>query len=235
MMKLLTRAVLLIFILSACNNAGSVTPAKEAENDAAANPAPPAGKLYLRTFYWAMSNMLEVNWIYLGKDGTIVKDPKHGTAPLDPAKEKRDNPAKTGTYTLTGDRMNITWSNGKEENWEAIKKDGIFTSLNGGVVSLADPLPPGYRMALVYPAKTFFDGASSASRITFTRDGRLRFSGSNDHPAIANGTGGNYTIRGNTLVLEFDGGVIARANICLLDEGPDHSRELVVNNTFEEL
>ncbi|HEU4901467.1 MAG TPA: hypothetical protein VFT06_01715, partial [Flavisolibacter sp.] len=62
----------------------------------------PQGTLYLRTFYWAMNNTMEISWIYLASDGTIVRDPKHGTSPLNRLQEQQDNSSQVGTYKPVG-------------------------------------------------------------------------------------------------------------------------------------
>ncbi len=51
------------------------------------------GKLYFRTMSWYSSygSSLDLNWIFLGNDGTFVRDPKNGVNPVNYAAELQNN------------------------------------------------------------------------------------------------------------------------------------------------
>lgn len=227
MKKLFLLPLCLFIFLLACNNSSSV---HTSQNDTEEN-----GKLYVRTFWWAMNNTMEISWIYIGDDGTIVKNPKHGNSPVNSTAEMKDNAAYTGTYKLREDEMNITWSTGQTETWLVEQKNGVFTALNKGAVTVADPLSEDFHFQKDFSAADFIEGENFLHRIQFNTDGTCEFKKFNGtESAITDGTKGTYSISGDTLVVQM-AGKKAAANIAVLDGTGSNTKHLVVNTNYQDL
>jgi hypothetical protein len=64
------------------------------------------GTVYLRTFYTAFGGgSLTISWIYLGKDGIIVYNPRHGVDPINMEAEKKDNEKNVCKYEIDVDKI----------------------------------------------------------------------------------------------------------------------------------
>jgi hypothetical protein len=61
------------------------------------------GKLYFRTFMWTgtYGSTLEMTWIYMGNNGSIVRNPKNGVNPVNFAAELANNSDNVGKYAIS--------------------------------------------------------------------------------------------------------------------------------------
>lgn len=216
------------------NNNRATTPA----NVNAASYKDTNGKLYFRTFMWMgmYGSSLDISWIYLGNGGSIVRNPKHGVNPVDFKAELTNNANNTGKYKINGNKLFITWSNGKTEEWSLETKNGDYTAINGGIVTRPAPLPANYKLNGQYAGGAVLPNVSSIRTFVFNRDGTFSLNRSGAvHTADVTGLSqdtnkGTYTITGNTLRLNFDNGQKQVANILVWDTGGG-KKHLVINGT----
>lgn len=194
----------------------------------------PAGFTYLRSV--PMGNTQDISWIYLGKDGTIIKDPKFGVDPIDIISEKKHNAGKTGKYTIAGNKMMINWENGKNAEWSIDQKGSEFAMIDGGTAGKQSPMPDNYRIAGQYSAESILPSVSSSTTILFSKDGTFSqssFGGVNTASGSAVSQDiqeGTYNISGNTLRLNYSNGqkVISMITIWTLANGKKY---LVINGS----
>ena len=94
------------------------------------------GKLYFRTLMLtsAYGSSLEISWIFLGNNGTLVRDPKHGVNPINYQAESADNANNIGKYKIAGNKLNVTWQNGQTEKWDIEYDHGELSAVDGGLV-----------------------------------------------------------------------------------------------------
>lgn len=195
-----------MFILLSCTPTDNKS--RVSENDNASTL--PAGKLFLKTTMYGSS--LDISWVYLGNDGEIVKDPKHGVNPINISAERVDNVAYTGTYKVVGSNFQITWKNGKSETWSFEKTKGEYSSINGGIVTQPSALPINYKLTGSYAAGAVTANLSASSTLTFTADGKFKearlgaVSTNETGASAADKRQGTYTITGNTLKLKYNSG-----------------------------
>jgi hypothetical protein len=229
-MKRILSLTILVALLVSCNNSNSYVAGQE-------SPAASKGDLYLRTFMWTgmYGSSLEISWIWL-YDGKIVKNPRHGVNPVDWEKEKQDNANNTGTYTMNGDKMNITWSDGKTASWGIGKKEGEITEIDGGIATQQDAMPAGYRLDGKYAASVVLPNVSSSHTIVFKKDGTFssdRF-GSVSTPETSktsqSAEAGTYDISGNTLTMKFSNGQVEKSVIAIWKE--EDETNLVINSSY---
>jgi hypothetical protein len=197
------------------------------------------GKLYLRTFGRVIGTRysLDINWIFLGADGTIVYDPKNGVDPISYKNEEQNNGNNIGKYQVVGKKMIITWRNGKKAEWSLESKGSDFSTINGGIVTRQDRLPANYRIAGQYAASAVMPNVASVRTFVFSKDGTFTHN-SLGTVTTADVTGqkewnqkGTYTISGNTLTLNFADGTIRKAVVCIWDMG-DGTKSLVINGSY---
>lgn len=223
-------ALLSSLFLFSCSDQTSAQ--KPAEKSSVASE----GTLYLRTFFWVSNNYMEISWIYLAKDGTIVRNPVHGSSPVNLALEKKDNGKEVGTYKTTADQMQITWSNGEKESWYIQKKGNTYTALNKGPVTVAAPLQADYRFEVTIPAHTLVTNENAMHSMAFKKDGTFQFIRFSDYPAtLANGATGTYKVQKNTLLLQFQDGKTIRANIGVVPFSTQSPKVLVINRHYVDL
>lgn len=198
------------------------------------------GKLYMRTVMWSgtYGSSTEISWIYLGDDGTIVYNPKHGVDPINMQEEKKDNAAYTGTYKIEGNKINVTWSNGKAESWTLEKDGSKYSAINGGLVSEPEALPNNYKLEGKFSAGGVLPNVASSSDLVFKNDGTFTLSdlvtvSTEGGGASANNlNAGKYEINGNTLVLNFNNGTKEISPITKWESG---KRFLVIGpNSYPE-
>lgn len=197
-----------------------------------------AGKLYLRTFMRMIGtqNFFEINWIFLGADGTIVYDPKNGVDPINYKKEEQDNPNNIGKYQVAGKKMMVTWRNGRKEEWSIETKGGDFSAIDGGIVTRQGRLPANYRIAGQYAASAVLPNVASVRTFIFSKDGTFTYNtqGTISTTAVTSqkewSQKGTYSISGNTLTLTFANGEIKKSVICIWDMGG--SKNLVINGSY---
>lgn len=192
-----------------------------------------SGDVYLRT---VMFRGLQISWVYLGKDGVIIMDPKHGVNPVNLTAEKKDNPAYTGTYKLVGDKLLITWQNGKSAEWEVeFDKNKAISAIDGGLATKQPPLPADFRIEGRFSARASTANLLSSTTLVFSKDGK--FSQSNFGGVSTADTGatsessaaGTYAIAGNTLTLKFNDGRETHSVITVMDLG---KRYLVIDSGY---
>ncbi len=224
-------------LLCFCSGAFSQRIAKKRVHVKKTVPAAPKADIYLRTVQTGSSgNTQDISWIYISRDGTIIKDPKYGVDPIDLAAEKKHNASKTGKYTISGNKMMINWENGKTAEWTIDQKGNGFTSIDGGAVGKQTPLPANYRIAGQYSAESIFPSVSSSITVLFSKDGSFSqssFGGVNTASGSAVSqdlSDGTYNITGNTLRLNYVNGdkIIAMITIWTLADGKKY---LVINGS----
>ncbi len=198
----------------------------------------PAAEVYLRMVRNNDPNGsgTDISWIYLGSDSVIIKDPKYGVDPVDLAAEKAHNAGKTGKYSISGNKMLISWQNGKTAEWNLDYKDGQLVSIDGGSVNKQTPLPANYRIAGQYSAGSILPNISSSSTIVFNKDGSFS---QNSYGGVSTTAGsavsqdisdGSYTITGNTIWLKYTSGNKAVSMISILTK-PNGKTQLIINNS----
>lgn len=184
----------------------------------------------------AMSgNSLNISWIYLGNDGAIVRNPAAGADPIDLSKEKTLNAANTGTFVTEGNKLLISWSNGKKAEWKIEKDGGRIKGIDGGVVTQPSVMPAGYKLDGSYTASAVSANASSVNTFVFKKDGgfELKRSGTVSTDDVSSQSSdqkkGSYSISGNTLTLKFSDGTVEKALINILDIAGD--KYLIINKS----
>jgi len=198
--------ILLLFSLFSCTSANNSSADEGIENAAAI----PSGKVYLKTTMW--SSGLSIEWIYLGNDGTIISNPKHGVNPVKVALESANNAAATGNYKIAGNTFQIKWKNGKSEVWSFEKTKGEYSAINGGIVTIPGALPANYKLNGSYSAGAVTANLSSSSTLNFTPDGKFTegrygaVSTAETGASSSDKRGGTYTVTGNTLKLKYNSG-----------------------------
>jgi hypothetical protein len=197
-----------------------------------------AGRLYLRTYGYTMNGRysLNIDWVFLGNDGTIVFNPVGGVDPIDYKTEAEQNTKNIGKYTLNGSTLHITWRTGKTDKWSTEKKGGEFSSIDGGIVSRQAKMPAGYRLAGQFAATAVTANLGSVSTFQFRKDGSftLESIGTVSTPDVTGkkewSNGGTYSITGNTLTLRFNDGKVTKSVVCLWDGAGE--RSLVINRRY---
>jgi hypothetical protein len=178
---------------------------------------------------------LDLTWLFLGSNGTIVRNPKHGVNPINYKLELADNSKNVGKYTIAGDKLNINWQNGKKDTWRLDSKNGEFTAIDGGIVSRPKALPANYKLSGQYAAGAFLPSVSSVSTFVFNNNGTFTLGKSGAvHTADVSGQStsssrGTYKITGNTLTLNFEDGKKEDSVIWVWEQGKG-KRYLVINN-----
>lgn len=220
--------LLAMFVVTACNDAQSSNTAPDASK----------GTLYLRTYMWtgAYGSNLDISWLYFSNDGVLVRNPKHGVDPLDAAKEKADNAKNTGTWKIEGNKILVSWSDGKQASWSFEKKNGVMSIIDGGIVTVQSGMPAGYRLEGKYAALSVLPNVSNSQTLVFKKDGTFSMNSTgtvttSDVSSIASSDNeGKYTITGNTLTLTFGNGDVKKSVITIWDMGDE--KNLVINTRY---
>lgn len=228
-------AAMAFALLFSCNTSEQTT---DGSSDGAAAASETKGDLYLRTYMWTgmYGTSLDISWIYMDEDGNIVKNPTHGVNPVDWAKEKQDNAKYTGTYKVEGDKLNITWSDGKTASWSLEKKDGEYSIIDGGITTKQEGLPKGYRIEGQYASSVVLPNVAATSTLVFKKDGTFTSSnyGTVTTPDVSgesrSGNAGTYDISGNTLTMKFPDGKVEKSVITIWDM--DGQKNLVINSSY---
>ena len=219
-------AFLLSVVLFACSNA------KSGSAD---------GTTYLRTLYTAFGGgSLTISWIYLGNDGTVVYNPKHGVNPVNIEAEKGDNAENVGSYKIQDDKIKITWSNGKTDEWSIEKKDGEISIIDGGITTVPNRFKKGETIEGSYSAMALGGSFSRVETMTFRKDGTFGTSTStavnNDYVSEIgeNSSEGTYELNGNTLRMRFKDGKEQVANIAHWKEDGEKLTLVINNSSFPQ-
>jgi hypothetical protein len=195
------------------------------------------GTVYLRTMYTAFGGgSLTISWIYLGNDGTIVHNPRHGVDPINIEAEKKDNEENVGTYEIDDHKMKIVWSNDKKDEWSIEKEKGEITIIDGGIATVPDKFEEGETINGKFAATALGSGFSRVQSFIFKKNGKFDLvtstAVSNEYISDygENSKGGSYELEGNTLRLQFEDGRKETATIShwKQDDGKLH---LVINNS----
>ncbi len=176
------------------------------------------GQLYMRTQFWT-GGQLDVTWLYLTGDGVIVRNPVHGADPIDLTKEEQDNRSQTGRYVRDGDRMTITWDDGRVQDVAVKFENGTMTDFDGGISARATPFPADNFGDVSYAGRAAYDNVSNNLTIKFTKDGTFESfaigaidekkedDGKTSGSALSAGSGGGrYSVRGNTVTFDYTDG-----------------------------
>lgn len=208
----------LIISLSQCNSSGS------AGRD---------GKLYLRSTYF---NGTSLDWIYLGNDGTIVRDPKNGADPIDNNLEKQNNADNVGSYKINDKKLLLTWQDGKTTEWGLEYDKGEISAIDGGIVTLQTGLPSGYKLDGQYAASALLANVGQVQTFVFKKDGTFTLNtlgvvSTEDVGATAEGNKkGTYTINGNTIKINFNNGEKTIGVITIFGNAGE-KKNLILNNS----
>lgn len=200
------------------------------------------GKLYFRTFFWTGSygSSLEMTWFFLGNNGIIVKNPKHGVNPINYSAEAADNTANVGKYKIAGDKLFITWQNGEKSEWRVEHDHGDLIGIDGGVVSRPEAMPVNYKLSGQYAASSVLPNVSSVQTFVFSKDGTFtlnKFGAVHTSDVTAKSESdshGTYNITGNTLYLNFANGEKLVAVIWIWDEGSGKKNLIINNSSFPQ-
>lgn len=200
------------------------------------------GKLYFRTFFWtgAYGNSLEMTWFFLGNNGIIVRNPKHGVNPIQYSAEATDNTDNVGKYKIAGNKLFITWQNSEKNEWSVEYDHGDLSGIDGGVVSRPNAMPANYKLSGQYAASSVLSNVSAVQTFVFSKDGtftlnRLGTVHTNDVGAKSESDAhGTYNITGNTLNLNFANAGKQVAVIWIWDEGSGKKHLVINTNSFPQ-
>lgn len=196
------------------------------------------GKIYFRTISWysPYGSTLELKWIFLGDNGTVVVNPKNGVNPVNYAAELKNNAANVGKYHIAGKKLNITWGNGKTVSWGLDFRDGDISVMDAGLVTRPKPMPANYKLSGQYAAGAVLPNVASFQTMVFSKDGTFKLNKAGYvSTADVSGTStsdskGTYKISGNTLWLNFDNGDVQKSVLYIM-EYPDGKRRLIINQS----
>lgn len=221
-----------ICLLWSCTSATSSDPTDNAS-------AAPAGKIFLRTVMWGSS--LQISWVYLGNDGTIIYNPKHGVNPVNIAAEVADNAANTGNYKVVGSTLKITWKDGKSASWNFEKEKGEFSAIDGGICTKPEQLPSNYKLNSTYSGGAVTANLSASSTLKFTPDGKFTegrtgtVSTAATSAISSNQRGGTYLINGNTLKLKYTSGETYTAVVGIYKISPTLTYFIINTTSYKQL
>ena len=198
------------------------------------------GKLYFRTMSWYSSYgiTLDLNWIFLGNDGTFVRDPKNGVNPINYAAELQNNADNVGKYKIEGKKLYLTLNKNRTATWGLEYNDkGEISAMDAGLVTRPKAMPANYTLNGQYAASAVLPNVSSVHTLVFSHDGTFTLNkqgavSTSDMSAISKSDSkGTYKITGNTLWLNFDNGETHTGTIWIweLDKG---KRNLVINRSY---
>ena len=226
-------ALLCVTMLLSCDDTANTGPAAAGDDATTQNAPAPKGTLYIEN---SIVGGLQISWLWLGDDGTFVRNPANGANPINYALEKTNNAAQTGHYTKDGNTLHATYETGKTEDW-AMEYDGNrLNTIDGLFVGQADEMPADYRLNGSYAARTFFRNVGNISTFNFKPDGTFTLDAEGyvtTEDAAANAkkaSGGTYNITGNTLHLNYDNGESTVSVIGVYKAG--NSNFLVINNNY---
>lgn len=137
--------------------------------------AGPTG-LFFMTRFWIFTGSLEQMLWYFDAGGRVYQNPRGVFTPEALARDS----GRTGTYSLAGDKLKVTWSDGKvtESNYKTDEK-GTGFSWDGGIFSAVAP-PDWSRVAGYFEGGASFSGSSgggtSVSALTLREDGTFSWS-----------------------------------------------------------
>ena len=202
-------------------------------SSASTEPAPSSGTLYLQSY---IVGGLRIGWLWLGDDGTFVRDPKFGVDPVNTAMEKEHNASNAGTYSKNGSVIAVTYYTGKKENWAMDYDKGKLNTIDGWFVAPQTGLPANYKLEGKFSANFQIGYISKQQTYTFNNDGTLTLTGQatvNTGATGATASGGaqkgTYVIKGNTMNIKMANGDNSIAVIGFL---PGAKPAIIINNAM---
>lgn len=196
------------------------------------------GKLYFRTFSWysQYGSTLDLKWIFLGDNGTIVINPRNGVNPVNYAAEANNNIKNVGKYNLSNNVLNITWQDGKTTSWKVGYGNGDINIIDGGITTRPKAVPANYKLSGQYAAGAVLANVAAFQTMVFNKDGTFTLHKAGYvSTADVSGTStsdskGTYKISGNTLWLNFDNGEVQKSVLYIM-EYPDGKKRLIINQS----
>lgn len=189
------------------------------------------GKLYLRHIRW-LTGGTSLNWYFFADNGTIVLDPKHGANPVNLAEERIDNMKNMGTYSFSNNLLKIKWVNGLTTEVEVEYKNGELIRIDAfSIVMRLTGFPANYKLNGTYNGVMGVGGIAQGRTFSFSNNGTFTslntgyVSTGMGNATAEKSSSGNYSISGNTLVLNYADGNVEKAPIAIWDD------RLVINNT----
>jgi len=190
----------------------------------------PKGTLYLESY---IVGGLSIGWLWLGDDGSFVKNPVRGANPIDLAAEKELNAVNTGTYTKNGDLISVTYQSGKTENWKMEYTDGKLNTIDGWFVEPQQGMPDNYKLEGNFTGSFKIGYVSKQQTYSFHKDGSLELASmATVNVEGAGGTAvgepekGTYTISGNTLHITMANG---DESVALIGVIPGDKPSVIIN------
>jgi hypothetical protein len=132
--------------------------------------------LFFMTRFWIFTGSLEQMLWYFDGRGRVFQNPRGVFTPEALARDS----ARHGTYALAGDKLSVTWSDGKGSE-SRVERDGKGTgfSWDGGIFSAVAP-PDWSTVSGYFEGGTSFSGPSgggtSVSALTLREDGTFSWS-----------------------------------------------------------
>lgn len=217
--SILLPAVLLISLI-ACSQSGSKT--KKIASKKTTATQSPNGRLYLRSIMYITTGKVDLSWYYLGDDGTLVKNPKNGVQPVNIKAEKLNNSNNTGSYKITGSKIEIKWATGDVSVLPLKFKNGDISEMDVmGTMVRQKGLPEDFTL------NGSFKGFNNGGAYIFETDGSFARSLYENGAQVEKS--GTFSVKGNNLVLTFSDGSKEQCLVARLDE------DLVINTSFYTL
>jgi hypothetical protein len=196
--------------------------------------------LYLRTQWFG--SQLNVSWLFFNQAKKIVvRNPIYGVNPLQLEKELADNKQNVATYTISGGKVNLEWSDGKKQVVNIEYKNGEMSAFDGGICSKAKPFTFKYFSDKTYSGTAIYGSVGRSLTFFFSKTGTFqnqRFgsisgsgnvSGSTSSSSEDNGT---YVLNGNTIIFKYANGKEWRVIAQPFDLGQE---EILINDQLFKL
>jgi hypothetical protein len=193
--------------------------------------------LFFMTRFWAPTSSLEKSVWYFAADGTVYENLVDGFSAADLAAHK----GRRGRGALTGDKLEVTWADGKTTSSKFSSDKGGF-GWNGGIFTAVKPLPAASVIAGRYEGGQNLASASGVAITsrsielrpdgTYSSAGVSSLSSSSDRSRVtANSSGagpsGTWTATSYSITLTDSTGKAKRAMAFPYDDPstpitPDH-------------
>lgn len=194
------------------------------------NAAAGKGTLYLQSY---IVGGLSISWLWLGDDGSFVKNPVMGADPINMAVEKTQNATNSGTYIKRGNVISVSYYSGKKEDWKMEYLDGKLNTIDGWFVAPQKGLPANYKLSGKFTGNFKIGNIGKQQTYIFNKDGSFTLSGmATVNVDGAGGTAagdsqkGTYSIKGNTLKIKMHNGDESTALIGLI---PGAKPAIIIN------
>lgn len=162
-----------------------------------------------------VNGTLELSFIYLGDDGTIVMDPRLGADPVNPEEEAKLG-TKVGKYTLSDEKADVTWSDGSKSTYNLQYNKGDISGWDSGIMVRCDKYPANTKFEKSFKGGNVVSGGGSLvgsfQTYNFHQNGTFDLGTQGTISTAETGgisTGsykGTYQLGGNTLKLAFEDG-----------------------------